>query len=139
MALRQIDGLGALAVAPVQTARERGIERARLGNLRQRLARACRQHEPQRFVRDVIHHGVGAVFGGDGHHAQLVIRQRGQLRGEAVNRAAVPHEPVPAEFRHAKADAEAGLVTRFGELRAPHFVQRFRFEDSSIRSAAMRE
>ena len=49
-------------------------------------------------MRDVIHNRICAVFGRDRYHAQLVIRQRRQLGGEAVNRATMPYEPVPAEF-----------------------------------------
>ncbi len=82
---------------------------------------------------------VGAVARRYHDDAELVVGQRVQFRGEAVDRAAVADAAVAVETAHHEAEAEGAFVAGLGVLRLPHLFQRFRLHDHVVARLAAGE
>ena len=77
-------------------------------------------------------HRVGDVDGGDDDYAEPGLGHEGELRGEAVDRAAVAEPALAEALLDREAEAESGVGTGVGELGLPHGFEGFGGEQAAL-------
>src|SRR5690554_4599604 len=128
----EIEGPLAAPVVSGEAPRTGGIDGLGEPDVGQWLTVLRREHETQGSLADALRDGVRHVERDHHRGTDLLVGQRGEVRGEPVDRAAMPDAAAPVQLTDREADAEAGPLAGRRVLRRPHRLERLLLQHPAV-------